>query len=159
MKRILLTGMSGTGKSTVVAALGHRGFAVVDADDGWCTTAADGEWVWDEPRIDELLAIDDGDADADVLVIAGCASNQGRFRRRFDLVVLLSAPLDVMLHRVRTRVSNPFGKQPGQIEQIIADHAEIEPLLRATADHEIDTDRPMDEVVDEVVRLAETLDL
>ncbi len=32
MKRILLTGMSGTGKSTVIAELATRGYKAVDAD-------------------------------------------------------------------------------------------------------------------------------
>src|SRR4051794_7170333 len=36
MARILVTGMSGTGKSSVLAELGRRGYRVVDTDDaGW----------------------------------------------------------------------------------------------------------------------------
>src|SRR4051794_13772909 len=105
MKRILLTGMSGTGKSAVVEALGDRGYKAIDADYGWCVTAPDGEWIWDQHLVDRLLATED----AEVLFLAGCASNQTKFRDRFDLIVLLSAPLDVMLERVRTRTTNPFG--------------------------------------------------
>ncbi len=36
MKRVLLTGMSGTGKTSVIRALAARGFRAVDTDDGWC---------------------------------------------------------------------------------------------------------------------------
>ena len=40
MRRVLVTGMSGTGKSTALAELGRRGFRVVDTDEpGWS------EWV------------------------------------------------------------------------------------------------------------------
>lgn len=102
MKRILLTGLSGKGKSTVIAALGALGDKAVDADDGWCTTAPDGEWLWHEERLDQLLSTED----ADVLFFGGCASNQGKFRHRFDHIVLLSAPLDVMFERLRTRTNN-----------------------------------------------------
>lgn len=36
MKRVLLTGMSGTGKSTVIRELAARGYKAIDADDdGW----------------------------------------------------------------------------------------------------------------------------
>jgi predicted ATPase len=34
VKRVLLTGMSGTGKSTVVRELAARGYKAVDADEG-----------------------------------------------------------------------------------------------------------------------------
>ena len=104
VKRVLLTGMSGTGKSTVIAALGALGYKALDADEGWSMTAPDGEWLWHEERVDQLLSIED----SDVLYFGGCASNQGKFRSRFDQILLLSAPLDVMLERVRTRTNNPF---------------------------------------------------
>jgi GTPase SAR1 family protein len=44
VKRVLLTGMSGTGKSTLIGELVARGFKAVDLDeDGW----SDVEWVGD----------------------------------------------------------------------------------------------------------------
>ncbi|HEU4912392.1 MAG TPA: ATP-binding protein, partial [Actinomycetes bacterium] len=42
MKRVLLTGMSGTGKSSVVRELVARGYKAVDTDDGWCEPLAEG---------------------------------------------------------------------------------------------------------------------
>ena len=35
MKRVLLTGMSGTGKSAVIRELAARGYKAIDGDDGW----------------------------------------------------------------------------------------------------------------------------
>ena len=52
-----MTGMSGTGKSTVLAELGRRGFPVVETDSPawseWIPPAdgAEGEWLWLEDRI------------------------------------------------------------------------------------------------------------
>jgi dephospho-CoA kinase len=34
VKRVLITGMSGTGKSTVIAELAARGYNAADTDDG-----------------------------------------------------------------------------------------------------------------------------
>jgi dephospho-CoA kinase len=153
VRRILLTGLSGTGKSSLVAALDRLGYRAVDTDDGWCTTAPDGEWIWNEPLVDELLSEDE----TDVLFVAGCASNQGRFRHRFDLVILLYAPLPVMLERVQARTTNPFGSTAQDIAQITDDHRLVEPLLRASADTELATDRPFAAVVDDVVRLSTTV--
>ena len=36
MKRVLLTGMSGTGKSSVIRELAALGYKAIDTDDGWC---------------------------------------------------------------------------------------------------------------------------
>jgi dephospho-CoA kinase len=52
---VLVTGMSGVGKSTVLMELARRGFTVVDTDDaGWIHTV-DGEPLWRESLIDALL--------------------------------------------------------------------------------------------------------
>lgn len=152
---VLVTGMSGTGKSAALAELQNRGHRVVDTDYGdWIedVTQPDGsvEPLWNEMRIDALLSEhSDG-----TLFIVGTVANQGRFYPRFDAVVLLSAPLDVILERVANRESNPFGKTDAEREKIADDLAAFEPLLRAGATVEIDTRRPLGEVVDELESIA-----
>jgi dephospho-CoA kinase len=154
--QVLVTGMSGTGKSTVLRQLSERGHQIVDTDDeGWSQElpTADGltrEQLWREDRMDALLA----DTSIGLLFVAGCASNQGRFYGRFDAVVLLSAPVEVLLERIAFRDTNAFGKDPAERERILQDLAEVEPLLRATATAELDTRRPLDEVVDAIEELA-----
>lgn len=151
----LITGMSGTGKSTVLRELARRGHRVVDLDDeGWSVEVPTGdggdlEQVWDEDRVGRLLA-ESGDTP---LVVSGCASNQGRFYDRLATVVLLSAPAEVMLQRIATRDTNRFGKEPHERGRILQDLAEIEPLLRATSTVELDASRPLAEVVDAVEEL------
>jgi dephospho-CoA kinase len=153
---ILITGMSGTGKSAALAELARRGHRVVDTDYGdWIEDVglSDGsvEPLWNEERIDELLG---GHSDGSLFVV-GTVANQGRFYSRFDAVVLLSAPLDVILERVATRESNPYGKTQAERELITHDLATYEPLLRAGATVEIDTRRPLHEVVDELESIAD----
>jgi predicted ATPase len=59
MKRILITGMAGTGKTSVIEALRSRGFTAVDTDyDGWCelsTHNGASEWILREDKLYELL--------------------------------------------------------------------------------------------------------
>jgi dephospho-CoA kinase len=150
VKRVLLTGMSGTGKSSVIHALAARGYKAVDADDGWCESLPDGRQRWREDAIDQLLATED----ADVLFVAGCEENQVRFHPRFDLIILLSAPAEVVVERLASRTSNCFGKSPGDLGRVLDDLRAVEPLLRKTADHEIRTAKPLSHVVTEVLRLA-----
>jgi shikimate kinase len=160
MARVLVTGMSGTGKSTALVELARRGFRVVDTDSQvwseWDPEAGDGlgEWLWREDRMARLLETHEDGA----LYVSGCMSNQGKFYDRFDAVVLLSAPADVILDRVARRTTNDYGKAPRERAMILADLAAVEPLLRAGCTHELDAGRPLAEVVADLVAIASRAD-
>jgi shikimate kinase len=150
MKRVLLTGMSGTGKSSVIRALADLGYKAIDTDDGWCEQLPDGRQRWREDAIAILLATED----ADVLFVAGCEENQARFHPQFDLIILLSAPVPTMMQRLADRASNPYGKTPGDLGRVLSDTENIEPLLRQVADHEISTTMPLGDVVRAILRFV-----
>jgi dephospho-CoA kinase len=156
MGNVLVTGMSGTGKSTALVELGRRGFRVADTDSRawrqWIPAAgsAAGEWVWREDRIAELLA-SEGER---TLYVAGCVSNQGKFYDRFDAIVLLSGPAEVILDRVENRPTNDYGKGPGERDLILSHLESVKPLLRATCTHEIDASRQLTDVVDTLVAIG-----
>ena len=61
----------------------------------------------------------------------------GKFVGRFDDVVLLSAPIGVMLDRVRHRTNNPYGKQDAEIAQIKENVRRFQPRLKRIASHEV----------------------
>ncbi|WFR61008.1 AAA family ATPase [Paenibacillus amylolyticus] len=149
--RILVTGMSGTGKSTVLRELAHRGHRIIDTDyDGWSSNVDGSGWLWHEDRIDELLT----EHSNGTLFVSGCVSNQRKFYPMFDAIVLLSAPLEVILERVATRKTNDYGKTVEEREEITQYVASVEPLLRAGATAEIDTRKPLEEVVTELELIA-----
>jgi len=156
MARVLVTGMSGTGKSTVLLELAQRGVRVVDTDeDGWSTEhlvpgGAATEQVWNADRMTQLLAR----AENDGIVVSGCASNQGSFYDRFDAVVLLAVPRGVLLERIATRTNNPFGRDPIERDRILADLDQVEPLLRATSTLEIDGTQPVGAIADRIQALV-----
>lgn len=150
MQRVLLTGMSATGKSSVVAALRERGYKAIDTDDGWCEPLPDGRQRWRADAVTRLLDTED----VPVLFVAGCEENQVRFHDRFDEIVLLTAPLETVLHRLATRTTNAFGRAPVERQRVLDDVATVEPLLRHVATHVVDTTRPIDDVVDEVLGLV-----
>ncbi|MEV0953630.1 AAA family ATPase [Promicromonospora sp. NPDC050249] len=141
MARILITGMSGAGKSTLLGELARRGHRTVDTDyDSWELPGA----LWDEDRMNELLAGHDD------VVVSGTAENQGRFYDRFEHVVLLSAPVEVLIERAATRTNNPYGRSADQQAEIREYVVEVEPLLRRGADVELDGRRPIAELADTV---------
>ena len=139
MARILVTGMSGAGKTTLLDELRRRGHLTVDTDyGGW----EDDSGRWDEARMTQLLA------EHDAIVVSGTVENQGLFYDRFDHVILLTAPVDVLLDRVRTRTNNTFGKTAQDQRQIRGYVETVEPLLRRGATLELDGTRPLRELAD-----------
>jgi dephospho-CoA kinase len=167
MRRILLTGISGTGKSAVIVELLARGYKAVDVDNdeysAWAAVVNDNDeygstvepgrdWVWREDRIQELLSQED----ADFLFLSGCAANMGQFLPQFDQVILLSAPKGIILERLKTRTSNVYGKQDEEARRVIELKGSVEPILREIAGYEIDTNQNMDTIVAHVVRIAQS---
>lgn len=157
MKRVLITGASGVGKSSVVGELRALGYKAVDTDyDGYCAPGPDVEpphptaepdWVWHEGRMRRLLDTED----AESLFVSGCVPNQWRFYGDFDHIVLLSAPPELVRRRLLGRTGNDFGKRPGELDKALRDQAEVEPLLRSGASIEIDTGAPLHEVVERLL--------
>jgi dephospho-CoA kinase len=151
MVAVLVTGMSGAGKSTVLRELSARGYETVDTDDAGWIEVVDGEPLWLEPKIHALL-----DRPRSVpLFVQGTVANQGRFASRFDEVVLLTAPIEVLLERIRGRSTNDFGKAEDERAAVVRDHREVEPLLRASATSVIDTRQALPAVVQQLVRIVE----
>ncbi len=151
-----MTGMSGTGKSSARDELARRGFRVVETDiDGWSewippSGGREGEWLWREDRIAALLA----EESPRTLYVSGCVANQVRFYDRFDAIVLLSAPAEVLLERIETRTTNDYGKTAAERELILFHLASVEPLLRKGCTHELDASRLLADVVDDLVAIG-----
>ena len=145
MARVLVTGMSGAGKTTVLDELRRRGHMTVDTDDdGW--ELPDG--TWDEQRMQRLLV-----SNPDVIV-SGTVENQGLFYVHFEHVVLLSAPLQVLVQRVSTRTNNPYGKTSEQQVEIARYVDNVEPLLRRGATLELDGQLPTSDLADVIEDLV-----
>lgn len=161
--KVLITGMSGTGKTAVISELKTRGFAAIDLDtpewSHWVAAApadgltpADGkDWIWQEDRVRALLsAPQDG-----LLFISGCAENMHRLYPLIDRIFLLSAPIDAIMARLEKRSTDGYGHTAEERARIAALIATIEPLLREAAHHEISTSGPTNETVDRILSLLE----
>jgi shikimate kinase len=166
MKRVLITGMSGTGKSAVIQELASRGYPAHDLDapewSEWIDAApSDGltpvqgkDWVWREDRVRELLS----GWEEGPLFISGCAQNMNRFFPLIDCIILLCAPVDTILERLKTRSPGGYGHVAEERRKVVALISTVEPLLRQSADQEIDTRKPVRATADEILQISRRLD-
>ncbi|HMO56960.1 MAG TPA: AAA family ATPase [Roseiflexaceae bacterium] len=167
MQRILITGISGVGKSTVTQELAQHGYTAVDADteefSEWVEVSdtlaaapgspveADRDWVWREDRIEELLSR----GGIELLFVSGCAANMGKFLSQFNHIILLTTPADLTVERLRSRTNNPYGKHPDEVARILSLKESVEPVLRRIAGHEIETSAPLANVVSQILQFVQ----
>ena len=143
--RVLVTGMSGVGKSTLVRELRRRGFRAYDADDdSFGEPRGDGRWGWRVERVADVL--ERGEAAPDLLFFAGCSEEQVGLP--FDYRVLLTAPAAILVQRLMARTTNGYGRSAEQRAQVLADLADVEPLLRRSADLVLVTTEPTPLIAD-----------
>jgi len=168
--KVLITGYPGTGKSSVAKELQRRGHVAYDTEAmrgymhaesiqtgiriplpqpvprGWFGTT--GGYNWDIPRVTELLNTYD-----DVFICA-LADNQERLYELFDKIFLLTLDEVEMEQRLRSRNTTSYGKDPGELADILTYHQHFEEsLLNGTGAISIPVNAKPDlsEVVNEIL--------
>lgn len=134
---VWVTGLSGTGKSSIAARLQELGHWSVDADDdgmsGWRSHET-GEIV-PSPRVDQRpgdwldrfgWSIDLGrveqlrhEANGGVVFLLGAVENEAEVLALADVVVCLVADTDTLRQRLATRRTNDFGQGAGDIDAVL----------------------------------------
>jgi shikimate kinase len=165
MKRFLITGMSGTGKSAVIQELASRGYPAHDLDtpewSEWIDAALSDDltpvqgkdWVWRESRVRELLSGSEGGT----LFVSGCAANMARLFPLIDCIILLSAPVETIVARLGARSPGGYGHGADERRKVVELIATVEPLLRKSAHQEIDTRKPVRATVDAILKISRGL--
>jgi dephospho-CoA kinase len=161
----LITGIAGSGKSTVAEALLKKGCEVIDADEDhshWLEHATGNtyssrpyhknwrdhfDWIWNVPKMNELLS---RKRDHD-LFVCGVGHNQADFYSQFDKIFLLVIDEKTMVKRLTGRTNNPFGTRPGDIEQCIAWRPQFQALVEAAGAIKIDATQSLDKIIDEIL--------
>lgn len=169
--KILITGIAGTGKSTIVKALNDKGVMAIDLHDipdlfFWqnketkekveYSPVQSKEWFDTVDRlcdIDKLKKILEKYVD---IIAAGTisGSNQKEFLELFDKVILLQTNPEVLVHRMKTRTNKSgYGKTKAEQEDNIEWQKEFDPQLLSHGAIPVNTDRPIDEVVEEIIKI------
>ncbi len=159
--KVYVTGLSGTGKSSVAKAFAAKGIPTVDIDMmGLChweniytKERVDWEpgssqewhlshaWMCDVDRLKELVSQNEN------VVVVGCASNQGEHLGLFDKVFVLHAEPETMLARIHARTDNPFGKDPAEQWRIFHRQKEFEDEMGQKGAVLVDANQSLEKVV------------
>jgi hypothetical protein len=86
-----------------------------------------------------------------VLFVCGSSRNRDRFLPYFTKIFNLRIDDTTMRRRLQERTNNDFGKQPEELELMLRLNRSDE---KPTGAVDVDAARPLDQVVDEVLRLA-----
>ena len=157
-RNYLVEGLSGAGKSSVYEELIRRGYKAVSTDRAWKyhadpDTGLPGRpihyvnSVWNRQKaVSELESLE-----PEVLFVCGSSSNRDRFLPYFAKIFNLRIDDDTMRRRLQERTNNDFGKQPEELELMLRLNRSDEKPAGAI---DVDATQPLDQVVDELLRLA-----
>ncbi len=170
MKKIYITGVSGTGKTTIATELTKRGYYAISLDEaeGLCSWVNQesgqkhkGEaelnpdfvdkhdWICDIKLLKELM-----DKGNDSVFVLGLAGNQDDFLGLFDKILLLECSPETFCARIDQRNDNDFGKHPEIRQQILGRYKAYANKLLAQGAISINTEMPLKDVVGEVIQQA-----
>lgn len=164
--KYLITGNTGSGKSTIATALTSRGYTAYSPEElgnvhelidlttnkpvkKWPYPLVDwGRYNWNL-RKDELIKLL---GSADTVFIADLSSNLHEFYVLFDKIFVLTLDKDTLRQRLITRTDNPYGKHPDELEDILKVHeSEEKRLLSAPGAIAIDATQTAEKVVDKIL--------
>lgn len=177
MALIYITGISGSGKSTVAEELTERGYNAYDADkvvSAFYRKDTGTKVNWDdvppEPRTESwsrkhswrmsrslVEKLSETAANKSVF-LCGVTDNEEEMRDLFKIVFALSINEQTLRHRLATRTSNQFGKQDHELERILFWHKNTEEYFLKIGAIVIDATQPLNEVVNEILEISERVD-
>lgn len=108
---------------------------------------------WSVPHA-EIKALRDGAVNTSVFV-CGSLGNLGELHDLFDSIVALHVDSATLEHRLATRTSGDWGKQPHELASTLQKHQAAYDEYRAVGAVIIDSTRPLEQVVDSI--LADTV--
>ena len=169
-KAILITGMSGTGKSTLGKYLSQAGYTVHDIENipGMFTTtdARTGKVLteWDTNNLEEvkhlvfscnkdILSQLIAQETNDVSFYCGTATNILDIVSLFDKIILLQASPDTVRHRLSTRTTHDFARSSQMQDWIIEIKKDFEDGLIQKGALVVDADGSIESTMQKVVEV------
>jgi dephospho-CoA kinase len=173
-KSILITGISGSGKTAVSSALREKGYFSYDIDDiprlftmfdkrtNQLLTNQDNSnieqvmnmsWICNVERLQHLMSEEKND----IAFYCGNAENLTEITPFFDIVILLKADDEIIRKRLSSRISNDFGKTTEIQDWILNSKEEWENASKRMGAIVIDTNKDINQVITEILKVVSNL--
>lgn len=171
-KIILITGMAGSGKSTIIKTLLERGFSAIDIDDtglcGWFNKKTgereeygdgkDYKWIsehkWLCSAKDLKGYIENNDQPGEILFLGGIVSNISDIIELCDLVIVLHLSEDVLRNRLNTRIDNHFAKSKDEQDIVIEKKSKFEEKCIRSGAVRIDSNGSIENTIGKILKLV-----
>jgi broad-specificity NMP kinase len=168
MKKIYITGVSGTGKSTLAVEFQKRGYYSIDIDNvkGLChwvnkETKEEGyyysgigrefldshDWICDIEKLKEIFT----EHKDENIAVFGILDNEDEFLPLFDKIFLLKISEEVASNRVDSRTNHDFGKHSSEKEWIKSWQNEFEDNLIEKGAILINAEEPKNIIADKIL--------
>jgi thymidylate kinase len=162
----LITGVAGSGKSTIAKELRKRGYAAYDTEVGFSyfVNKKTGhrvyrpsnptlEWyerherVFNEKILNNLLAKHANET----LFICSITANQKKFYPIFKKIFLLTIDKNTLIERIGSRTDNHFGKHPVEFSRLLARHDQFDEKLKSLGAIPVDGRLPLEKVTKSIL--------
>ena len=166
--KIIITGIAGTGKSTIVKALNERGITALDLHDVpdlffWqdkktkekveYTPIHSQDWFDGVERLCNMTQLKELLSRYDNIIMAGTGGDsQAEYLPLFDKVILLQADPAVLVHRMQTRINKSgYGKTKAEQDDNVEWQKEFDPELLSLGAIPVNTEGKLNDVVDKII--------
>lgn len=168
MKKYFVTGVSGTGKSTISKELRKRKIPCFEIES--CCSFKDKltgmsppkhaeeddeafheqyDWFCNVQKLENALNSYSGD----YVVALGVSSNQNDFLSLFDQIIVLQSNRETLEHRLLTRKANTWGKKEYQRNIVFAGYKEFENDLISRGAIGIENSGAVEETVEHIMKI------
>lgn len=168
---ILITGIAGSGKTTIAAELKKRGYNSInmDAEEGLCAWVNiatgkpdknfvrnsandwDGkyDWLWNDKKLKQLIS------ESKDTYFCGSSGNQTDYYKLFDKCFLLEMDEQLLRDRVsKKKDGDDYGKKPGELEAILSYMDAYQTTANANGLIVIDAHKSVSEIIDIIVGMT-----
>lgn len=163
-KNYLVTGVAGTGKTTLGKLLAQRGYDTSDLDHGFagwydrqtmkpCEYNPAGGREWLDAHTFRLhlpiLKAHLAEKHKEPVIMLGHTGDIYDQRNLFDHVFLLEYPNDkLLIHRLTTREGNPYGKHPEELTHELARYKTFQEQFRVAGATAIDCSQSLETIAE-----------